>query len=250
MNLEPVLSKLGFNEKEAAVYLACLENGPETITNISKYSRTKRSTLYHIIEGLLRKGFIVLVRKKHKTLYDAEKPRKLLTAIRAREQELERLLPEFDRIRNVHTHMPSLELYEGEEGIRNTYDDIYHSISNTSEVCFLTSIQDLKMYAPFVLENYVSRIKQLQKYRVRELIYDDEAGRKYVKELRSQGFKHPCRLLPPEFPLFNDINIFGDKVAFFSYQKRSVAVVIENPEVSRSVKTLFEWAWKCGIEAK
>ena len=74
MNIKPIMYKLGFNEKEVSVYLACLEHGPETITIIARYSGCKRSTLYTIIEGLLRKGFLVLVRKKQKTLYDAEKP--------------------------------------------------------------------------------------------------------------------------------------------------------------------------------
>ena len=248
MNIKPIMYKLGFNEKEVSVYLACLEHGPETITIIARYSGCKRSTLYTIIEGLLRKGFLVLVRKKQKTLYDAEKPKKLMTALRAREHELERALPELEQIRNARLHVPSLEMYEGEDGIRNVYDDIYSAIGRTQEVCFLTSVQDLKTHAPFVLENYFSTIKQLKEYRVRELIFDDEAGRTYVKELRTHGFEHSCRLLPASFPLFNDINIFGDKVAFFSFQKRSIAIVVENPEVSQSVKTLYEWAWKQGKE--
>src|SRR3989338_9529620 len=191
MNLRPILYKIGLNEKEANIYLACLEHGPETITNIARLSGCKRSTLYYIIEGLLKKVFLIVVRRKQKTLYDAEKPKKLLTAIRARERELEQLLPELESIRRSHHPIPYVEIYEGEESIRNVYDEIYSYINNKNEVCFLTSINDLKAYAPYTLDNYFAKLKSLKNYKVRELIYDDEHGKKYLSDLRKRGFKHP-----------------------------------------------------------
>jgi len=246
MNIRPILQKIGLNEKETDIYLACLKYGPETITNIARHSGCKRSTLYYLMEGLLQRGFVIIVRRSRKTLYDAEKPKKLLTTIRAREQELVQLLPELELIQHSRHSIPNVEIYEGEESVSSVYDEIYSAINSKDEVCFLTSIRDLKEYAPHALDHYLAKLHSLKEYKVRELIYDDKYGVEYVQELRRESFLHPCKLLPTEYPLHNDVNIFGNKIALFSFPQRSTVTVIDNHEIMLTVKTLYECAWAQG----
>ena len=242
MNSYPLLQRLGLNKKEADVYLICLEHGPESMTTIARLTNHKRSTLYNVVEGLLKKGFVVLMRRNGRTLYDAEKPRKLLTALRAREREFEELLPEFEKIRDTKQSLPRVEIYEGEEAIRNVYDTIYASFDTKKEICFLTSIGDLQRYASFALDSYVVEM-QKKNYQIRELILDDEAGRRYIRKLKEKYAKHPVRLLPVDFPIFNDIIIYENKVALFSFKLRSFVTVIDDSEITKTMKSLYEWAW-------
>lgn len=242
MNLRPVLFKLGLNKKEVDVYLILLEHGPETISTVARLANHKRSTLYNVMEGLLRKGLVVLVRRNGRTLYDAEKPKKLLVALRARERELEELLPILEKIRNTKEPLPQVEVYDGEEAIRNVYDTIYASFERKKEVCFLTSIGDLQRYAPFALESYLTKMQE-KDYRIRELILDGGAGRRYVRKVKEKKIRHPVRLLPAEFPIHNDIAIYGDTVAIFSFKTRSFVTVIDSPEVTKTMRSLYEWAW-------
>jgi len=243
MDFKATLEKIGLNKKEADIYLTCLEHGPETISNIARLSGYKRPTLYNIIHELLVKGYIILIRRNKKTYYDIVKPKKLLTTLRAREKELEQALPELDAIKRKKQSLPDVQIYEEDNAIKNLYDDIYDQLNAKHETCFLTSVTDAQNYAPFILQAYFVKISKNPNYKIRELIFDDEGGKKYVKELLAKKIKHQIRLLPIEFPIYNDIAIYQDTVAIFSFKNRSTATIINNPEIAKTFKSLFEWAW-------
>ncbi len=244
MNIKPILQKIGLSQKEVDIYLTCLEHGPETITNLARLSGYKRSTLYNMVEKLLRDGFIILIRRHKRTLYDAEKPRKLLISLRARERELEQLMPQLEEIRNTKKEITNVETYESPEAVKILYDEIYDSFNYKEEVCFLTSMRDLFKNLPEVVDAYLAKIEGQANYKIRELIFNDEDGRRYVKLLRGKDVSHQIRLLPPDFLLYNDLVICGDKVVIFSYKNRIVATKFDNKEIATTMKTLFEWAWK------
>lgn len=244
MNIKPILQKVGLSQKEVDIYLTCLEHGPETITNIARLSGYKRSTLYNIIEKLLRNGFIILIRRSRRTLYDVENPKKLLTSLRARERELEQLMPRLEEIRNTKKEIPNVEIYESPEAVKILYDEIYDSFNNKDEVCFLTSMRDLLKNLPEAVDAYLAKIESQANYKIRELIFNDEDGRHYVKLLKDKGVFHQIRLLSSDFLLYNDLVIYGAKVVIFSYKNRIIATRFDNQEIAITMKTLFEWAWK------
>ncbi len=241
MDINPLLHKLGFTEKETIVYLACLEHGPETISNLARLSGLKRPTLYNLVRDLLAKGFLILIRRNKKTLYDAEKPKKLLTSIRARANELEQCLPELEAIRNKAQEEPNIQIYESSEAVKNLYDQIYDYLNTTNEVCFFTSIEDITQNLPQVLNAYFAKIRK--NHKVRELIPDNSAGKKYAKILRAKKLNHEVRLLPDQFAIFNDLVIYDNKVVIASFKKRIHAALFENQEIFLTIKALFEWAW-------
>lgn len=53
---EQQLKQLGFSDKEAKVYMASLELGPDTAQEIAKKAGVNRTTTYVIIEKLIKKG--------------------------------------------------------------------------------------------------------------------------------------------------------------------------------------------------
>ncbi|OGF20302.1 hypothetical protein A2Y83_02925 [Candidatus Falkowbacteria bacterium RBG_13_39_14] len=61
------LIKLGFNEKEAKIYLAALELGETVIQRISKKSGVNRTSAYHVIARLKEKGLMRTITKRKKT---------------------------------------------------------------------------------------------------------------------------------------------------------------------------------------
>jgi hypothetical protein len=203
----------------------------------------KRSTLYNIVERLLQEGYLVLLRRNRRTLYDAERPRKLLTSLRARERELELLLPELDAIRNAKKEIPEVQVFESQESVTILYDEIYDSFNSKEEFCFLTSIGDLSKNLPVSMNGYVTKVLDKKNYKIRELVFDDDAGRRHVRHLRDSGATHQIRLLPKTFPLYNDLVIYTDSVAVFSFKNRIIATKFQSQEISATIKTLFEWAW-------
>jgi len=55
-DLITLLEQTGFTQKEAGVYLALLELGKGTVTQISKITKLKRSIIYVLLEGLIKRG--------------------------------------------------------------------------------------------------------------------------------------------------------------------------------------------------
>ncbi len=55
MELIDLLIKNNFSEKEAKVYLACLELKIANASTIARYSKEKRSTVYSILKELKKK---------------------------------------------------------------------------------------------------------------------------------------------------------------------------------------------------
>lgn len=73
--LAKILQNIGLTEKEAKVYLACLELGPQPVSEIAKKARINRVTAYDILEKLLKKGLVNFVTKEKIKFFNATDPR-------------------------------------------------------------------------------------------------------------------------------------------------------------------------------
>ncbi len=243
MELRNFLEQMGMNAKEASLYLAALEHGPASIAALAHYAEEKRSTLYHVIDSLRSKGYLQVVPHNKRVLYDAERPQSFVTKLHARERELEKLLPKFLALKNYESPVPKVTVHDTISSVANTYEEIYSQLNAREETQFLTSVADLSRFAPKVLYEYVAHMK-FKQHKVRELIYDDLHGRKYVREMGARALKnHHIRLLPKQFPIRNDLILFANKVALASFVQRPTITVIEDQSIHETVRSLFETAW-------
>ena len=56
MMIQNILAKLGLSEKEAKVYVTCLEIGPASVRSIAQAAGVNRGTTYDIIRSLQQRG--------------------------------------------------------------------------------------------------------------------------------------------------------------------------------------------------
>ena len=52
------LTNLGLKDKEASVYLSCLELGPSPVQPIARKAKVVRATTYVILESLMNMGLV------------------------------------------------------------------------------------------------------------------------------------------------------------------------------------------------
>lgn len=245
MAIETTLEKLGFSHKEITVYISCLQLGPATMTEIAHKAGLKRPTTYLIIEALIKRGLISIVRRQHKTLYAAERPKKILTILRQQERNLEHTLPELEALYNTPKHKPKIRVYEGIEGVRTVYDEIYASLSRKEEVLFVTNVADLVKYAPFTVEYFISKLAKVKKFKIRELNTGNPAGLKHYHATKNKrGPDHYVKNTTTQFPFSNDTVIYGNSVVFFALKKDIFVTIIENEEINSTMRSLFEIAWE------
>src|SRR3989344_6511088 len=113
------LVALGLPEKEAKVYVAALEMGRGTVTQISRKAGVNRTNGYNLLDSLATKGLVRISGKEPKEEYVAESPDALVAYLERRHQESSENLsrakefaPELKSIQKAEDR-PQVKFYEG-----------------------------------------------------------------------------------------------------------------------------------------
>lgn len=249
MNIEATLKRMRLSPKQVQVYLASLEFGEASITEISHKAGLKRATTHLLVEELEILGLLSMVQKGKRRRFSAVHPRRLLQIAQSVEREVEEILPELVALHNAAHNKPRIQVFEGTEGIRQVYEDIYASLSKQKELLAFTRVDDLRDI-PGAIDEYKRVLKKLRGAKIRELNYGKGSGEVWSKELgHLRGKQHHIRLLPDKFVFgATDNLIFENKMAIFSVKKDIFVIVIESEEIVKTYKALFEWAWLQGKE--
>lgn len=237
MTIQETLVKFGLEEKEAKVYLASLELGPAGVAIIAKKAEIKRPTAYLVLDTLIEKGFVTKSSKAGKVVFTAEKPESLMRHLKAREQALQEAMPMLKAVMQVSKKRPKVSIYEGKEGIRQVYQEIFQS----NEIWWFGSIKDINKYFSEAAAGMVKASKN-KNIKVRDLITDTPDGRVYAGEAASDHYE--LRFMPKGMSVSIDCAIFGTKVAILSVVEDFFVVVIESPEVAASFRSFHELAWQ------
>lgn len=240
MKPQEILFSIGFDKKEAQVYLSALELGGATITDIAQKAGLPRTTSYGIIKILSQKGLISFnVRKKRKYFF-AEDPKRLLSIAREREKILEEAMPGLQSIYNVSEAKPKIKFYEGKDGIKSILEDI---LKSKKDLLAITSIEDMlnvfnNSFPRFIEERVNRKINVKLLTSCSSLALD--LAKKDKMEFRQTKF------VPKEFSFHTATFIYGDKVAIISVNKKPViGIVIEDANIVYTQKMLFEIIWGC-----
>lgn len=252
LNIQNSLVSAGVSKRAAAVYVASLQLGQATMTDIAKAANQKRSTTYLLVDELLMRGFMSSAKKGKKMYYMPEHPQRILQTLRNREREFEKLMPDLEALYYNPSDKPRIRVYEGLEAMMGVYNEMYMHIQDKGEALFLTAIGDLMDNIPNAIHGFFDLIRESNAaYRIRELNMGDERCKKYMKETASfRGKNHLVRSLDPiKFPFFNtDTLIFENKVCIFSFKKDIFTIVIENRQIADTYRALFNAAWEVGEE--
>lgn len=252
MEIALLLTTTGISKKAAQVYLAALQAGPTTMTDLARITTLKRSSVYLLIDTLLGRGLITTERRGKKTFYRAEHPQRILQTIRARTREMERVIPELEAMYYDPRGRPRVTVSEGLDAVLAVYEDMYRAMGRKGEILFFTDIGSLEQNLPESLDAFVERIRSLPpSYRLRELDRESPGAYAYIRRLENvKGKHHVIRLLDPElFPYENtDTLIFENKTVLFSFKKEIFTVIIESQQIADTHRAMFGAAWRAGKE--
>jgi HTH-type transcriptional regulator, sugar sensing transcriptional regulator len=238
------LQVIGLQEKEAQVYVAALELGKGTAQQIALKANLKRPTTYVVIEDLMDQGLISSFYEGKKQYFVAESPSRLMDILQKQKMELEQkqqqlksILPQLHSINNRKIDKPVVKYYEGKEGIVTMVKELAatnsgQSVSgayNRDVIVSALGEEDLKeLLAQRLNENIQSRV-----------LYTWSKG-----DMQNPPNTEGYRLDAKDFPMNCDIAIYDDKIRIASFKERMIGVVIEDIEISKSFKAIYDLAWK------
>lgn len=236
------LNYLGLNEKEAKVYLAALELGKSSVQNIAKKADVNRATTYVIIESLIKKGLISTANENKKQYFIAEAPEKLsllfreeAMAIQRKQEYLDRLLPELKSLRQNDKDKPVVRFFEGKAGLRAMSEEFFLSDHNEPA----QMIYSVDLLSEVFSDEEIKKIRerrQNKKISVQAIVNDKNKKLKTDAEFYRVDYK--------THPITADIAFFGDKIRIATQKDNLVGLIIENKEISDTLKTLFKLAFE------
>ncbi len=233
--LHETLKKLGLHEREAHIYAALVELGPSLISALSRYTGLHRPTIYRALPLLQGKGLVTAAPRGKQKLYAAEPPEKLRALFEILKAEVERTLPELQRIHETQKRRPLVKVFHGRESVAFTFNDMLHTLKRSDTYYRYTSLKAADFIERCIPAGWRSArdAKKLQRFTITDALAEHQ---------KKPDMNRAYKFVPPGYDLFKyHINhlIYGDKVVITDFENE-FEVVIESPAIAGFHRTLFK----------
>ncbi|OGF22013.1 hypothetical protein A2Y83_02910 [Candidatus Falkowbacteria bacterium RBG_13_39_14] len=237
-----ILENLGMTKDEVNLYLAGLELGEDSVQNLAKKADIKRPTAYKILDDLIDKGVFYQTLKGKKRFFGAENPEKLQTALKQKEIELVKIMPELKSIYNLLEAKPKIKFYEGLNGAITVYEDTLASTRRDDVILTYTGIKKFFDFFPREYAQEYFKRRVAKNLKVKMIAIDSEVSREWERNA-IRDLREIIIIEENKFNFFGDTEIYGNKVALISYKENFMAVVIESEEIANMQRFIFNLAW-------
>jgi len=252
-----LIKKIGLEESESKVYLALLELGPSTVSEITARAGITRTLGYHVLQNLNNFGLVNMVSGKGaKIIYAAEHPSHLAQHIKNKKdswesqlKNLEGTLPALVSLFKV-ADKPTVRYAQGVAGIKSIYSE---TLESKFEILSIMDIEgwDVPEFRQWGQEyNKARSVKQIHE---RILMLDTRSARAWMRDYRGSWKYTNYRWIKPEqlpgiIDLGGEINIYENKVMMALTKKPNrMGILIESTALSNLLRGMFELAWKHGV---
>lgn len=237
------LVAMGLPEKEAKVYVAALEMGRGTVTQISRKAGVARTNGYNLLDSLASKGLVRISGKEPKEEYVAESPDALVAYIEKQHEntrsnlvKVKDFAPELKSIQKV-ADRPQIKFYEGADGLKQVYED---TLTSTETIRAYASVEDMHATLKDYFPKYYAR-RSGKGIHIRTILPDTPVS--VERTTHDQEEARESRLVPHDrFQFHPEINIYDNKVMIASWREE-LGIIIESGEVADAMKKIFELAW-------
>ncbi len=242
MNILTILKNYGFSENESEVYLFLLKQVDVSAFQIAKKTGIARTSVYHILNSLEHQGIVSSWKKNNVAYFTAESPKRLIKILDDKKEMISSILPEMMSLRGVADINPTARLYMGTEGMKLVWDDILDTLSRES-IREIHAISHPKMFE-FLPRFFPAWVKRREKLNIRSYIMMEDSEETRKSNMKSDAYRE-TRLLPSDSPIRGTIDIYANKIAFFSVKEEKLyAIIIESPEISGVLRQFFLSTWK------
>lgn len=249
--LKVILQDLGLGDREAKIYLALLELGQATISELAKKTRLERTSCYGYLQRLAELGLIAEDFRKYGKKITPLPLKKVVALLERRQRKLRRrslelqdLIPVIEKQYKLKVQMPKIRYFEGLDGAREIYWDSLSKAGIT--ILNYTSADDCLNYIPKLIKEYVEE-RSRKHIKVKVLTSQLSAETLKYMEETSQPSGREYKVLPKGFDLTSEYLIYQDKVANISLNPdpdKIWGTIIQDKELARNQKKIFNLVWK------
>lgn len=241
MSPTQAIEYLGFNEKEAKVYLALLSLGQASVYAIADTSGLKRPTAYVIIDELEKKGAVSRVLRTRKQQYKAKSPDELISEAENRLNLVKHHLPEIKALVKEEETKPRVMFFEGMHGLNKTLMYGLKQMKGKEIQGFYAtnSKETLEKFGHF--KEFNEKVKDAC-ITLRGLAPNDPQIEEFRKTDKEYG--HTFKILPmTDYSPTVSIEM-GEGFVKIQDWENLQALIIENKNITKTLKQIFELVWK------
>ena len=241
--IEKQVQATGLSSNEVSAYLALLDLGKGTVSQISRKAGLNRTTGYDILDRLVAKRLVSISGKEPKQEYLAESPDRienlLLDELEEKQNQLENARKTIPQLKSMHNvaGRPQIRFYEGTEGLQQVYED---TLTSNEPIRAYASVEDVHKALPNYFPQYYKRRTQ-KNIPIRAIFTDTPEGRELSKhdeeEIRQSAF-----VSAQQYGFHPEINIYDNKIMIASWREK-LGIIIESGEIADAMKKIFELAW-------
>lgn len=241
MDISQALATLGLNEKQIAVYLALLQLGKGSAYSIADKSGQKRPTTYVILGELIQKGLVERIPRARKQQYRAISPEQAFSVLEEKLALAKEKLPELLAMTKSSDTKVSAVYFEGLKGIKQVMEYKQKESKGKEIVGFYATSHDL----PKELTEYFTEWNEKNRklgITMRGIVPEHESLAAFRSSDKEAG--RDMKVVPiHEFSSEVAIDVSGDVVRIQDY-KNLQGVAIENADVAKTMREIFEMVWK------
>ncbi len=241
--LELYLISAGLSKKEAMIYLYLLEKGPVKATTIFQNLKMKKGNTYALLDKLLGKGFII----KKGITFLPQPPVSILALLDEKAKTIANslvnfkiLLPQLNSMYKLALGKPTIRYFEGEEGIKEVFEDIYAPKADAVYGC--VDLEKVDEIFPKYITNKLIPKRTKNKLKAISLIADSPQAQEIAKKDPEQ-LRETILVNKLKYPIPAEIDVYEDKIAMLTFQKGEfIGLIIENQDLADTLRSIFKLA--------
>ncbi|MDP3985457.1 MAG: helix-turn-helix domain-containing protein [bacterium] len=242
-----ILKSLGLSATESAIYLAGLGQPAIGVNELVKYTRIKRTTVYHALETLMEKGLAAKKGTARRLVYVMTRPEHLqkllderIKEIEAQKQGLTKIIPLLAQRTAALPTAVQVSHFEGIEGIKLVVEEALYAKSRRWDI--LAPSKNFFSEFDKAYSDYFMTTRRARGIVTRSLWEHDPNRRILTAQEISE--RQPRFLSKAMRGKFNSVMIlFDDKVALISSLRELNAVLIQSQEFHATMEAMFEGLW-------
>ncbi len=240
MRVEESLASLGLNEKQAKVYVALLQLGRSSAYVVATKSGLKKPTTYVILDELIEKGLVLRVPRMRKQLYEAKSPEEFFAIAEERLIVAKKILPELIAMAKGEEAKVRSLFFEGIAGARQALWYHLKEMHGQEIVGFYASAHDAPQEFLDLSFAWCDEIEK-RNIHVRGIAPVHESLRQWRDRYALEQFIF--KFVPFEqYSATISIDVGDTFVRIIAFRGLQ-SIIIENPDVARTVKQIFEMVW-------
>lgn len=242
--MEEELKLLGLNDADIKVFLATLELGESSASEIAKKAEVPRASIYDVLERLEKEGIVSHISKDFKKYFNASDPKTIIENLEYKKERIKQILPDLENIRKKKSEgISKSEIYTGKNGMKT----ILNIILEKKEIFILGASRKTSQSLPYFTANWLKE-RAKRKIKVKVIYNDTPEIRKSVagaKEFLHSKTGWDMRFLHVNY-LSNIMTVvFGDRVMLATWKKDNPsAILIQNKDIAETYKEYILSLWK------